>query len=448
MSKKRVLLVEDDSVFCIAVNRTIGDLATVKVAQNARQAFVHIKESFFDVAIVDLNLNGPLEGLEILKEIKSTRPRTHCIILSGQDEEEIVIKAYEMGCDQFFVKRQFQRILKSYLQRLLGNDSETCAKLTEIFKSFQTKDPELVEDLKKLCSMSFSQQTLFLSGPSGSGKTLLAKALHRISTFSEGPFIHVNCAEISPSLFESEFFGHVKGAFTGASANKPGKVLQANGGTLFLDEIATLPMEMQQKLLKVLDEKRFSPVGSNEVVTTQFFLISATWENLEHNIELGNFRHDLWFRISGLNFELPPLSQRPLDIPFLLKELLCQGPQRVHLAPDMWKFLQRYSWPGNIRELSKFAQYLLSYNKGKISLNEGMAFFKNIKSANAMLPEMIPELTETQQNYISSQGLRHFIRLTEKDAVEKKLKENGGKVLACAKDLKISSSAFYRILNS
>jgi DNA-binding NtrC family response regulator len=279
---------------------------------------------------------------------------------------------------------------------------------------------------------------LFISGPTGTGKSLLGKLIHEI-THPEASLVHLNCSEIAENLLESELFGHEKGAFTGADQKKEGKLKLAHGGTLFLDEVATMPMSMQQKLLKALDEKTFYPVGSSTAVKCEFTLVTATCENIFDKMFKKEFREDFYHRISGFQFRLKPLSERSDDIDLLLKHFQKLSPRRYVIKSDALNLLKKHSWPGNIRELKKTCERFSQGTKGIVdgALVSTMLGFDNTSK---------PSVQSDWEDHVFQHGLKSYIGQIEKEAVEESMRRNNGKITACIKELKISSSAFYRIL--
>ena len=243
---------------------------------------------------------------------------------------------------------------------------------------------------------------------------------------------------MAENLLESELFGHEKGAFTGADQKKDGKLKLAHGGTLFLDEVATMPMSMQQKLLKALDEKTFYPVGSSVPVRAEFTLVTATCENLQEKMTNKEFREDFFHRISGFQFHLKSLSERTGDIDLLIRHFQSLSPRRYVIKPEALELMKKHSWPGNIRELRKTSE----------RFSQGISGIIDAPMIQRMLGVKVKEqdLTEEWEEHVFQHGLKSYIAQLERRAVEEAMKRNKGKITACIKELKISSSAFYRIL--
>lgn len=436
MSKKiiKILICDDDKYFRMALKDTVLEHALVFEAGSEAAAEALIESEYFDMAIIDMDIDGPLSGIKILKLCKSRA--IHSIILSSQNDEEIIEQAYNSGCDHFLAKSNFRTHLEPYIHKykknVLNND------LSQFFeKKYITQDAELKNNISELCKINLKSKTIFITGETGVGKSLIGELLHGQTYDESKPFIHLNCSEIPENLIESELFGHEKGAFTGANQKKIGKLELANGGTLFLDEIATMPITMQKKLLKALDQKSFYPLGSDKEVQSEFTLISATCEDLFEKISAGEFRKDLFFRVSGLNLDIKPLRSRKNDIPLLTKFFLARSPRRFIMKECAINTLSKYSWPGNIRELKKIIDLLSTREKG-IIYAEDISF-------NNFFSESEPILSAQQRDFIQQNGLRAFITSIEKEAVRMSLDHNQGKVSKTIKDLQISASAFYRI---
>ncbi len=228
---------------------------------------------------------------------------------------------------------------------------------------FITRDPHIAALLRQLQQAAPTEACILLQGESGTGKNVLARMIHRLSTRANFPFVEVNCAAIPSELLESEFFGHVKGAFTGATATRSGRFLAANHGTLFLDEIGEVPLYLQAKFLKAVQERTFEPVGSDKSVTVNVRIISATNRNLKDAVEARQFRADLYYRLSVITLHIPPLRQRKADIPLLIEhfmnQLVARGYHRAVLAPDVLRLFLDYPWPGNVRELENVLEHAL-----------------------------------------------------------------------------------------
>ena len=370
--KINILICDDDKYFRLALKSLLKHHGQITEASTEAEAKDFIKDNFFDMALIDMDIDGPYSGIEILK--KTAQKKIHSIILSSQNCSMAIEKAYQNGCHHFLTKRHFQTHLEPYIEKFKKfylNDN-----LSSFFqKKFITQNTELKHQIKELCKINLQEKCVFITGETGVGKSLIGELLHSQTYDQSKPFIHLNCAEIPEDLIEAELFGYKKGAFTGAQIDKKGKLELAHNGTLFLDEIGTMSSSMQNKLLKAIEQKTFYPVGSEEVISSNFTLITATCEDIFEKIQKGLFRKDLFFRISGHNLDIKPLRQRKDDIPLLIEHFLNQSPRRFIIKEDAIDSLLQYGWPGNIRELKKQIELLSSKDKGIIYASDISWFY-------------------------------------------------------------------------
>lgn len=432
-SKLSILIIEDDKYARLNLREILAPYGVLEEASDAETAFQKLKEYTFDIVITDIEL-GTSSGVDIIPTI--VKKGSHCIVVSSYESEAIIEKAYTSGASHYLAKFKLREQLPVYINKYLQNKSDRFEKF--LTDEFITQDPETIQELRRLCEINLKNQNLFISGATGTGKSLLGKLIHDI-THPDAPLVHLNCSEVSETLLESELFGHEKGAFTGAESKKDGKLKLANGGTLFLDEVATMSLGMQQKLLKALDEKTFYPVGSSTPVRSDFTLISATCEGILEKVEKKEFREDLYYRLSGFHFHLKSLSERPYDIEPLIKFFQKKASRRFVIKPEAMESLSKHLWPGNVRELSKVCERFSQSLTGIVDLDL-------VKKTIISKPQGPSSLQEGWQEHVIQHGLRSYIASVEKKAVEEAMKRNNGKITACIKDLKISSSAFYRIL--
>jgi DNA-binding NtrC family response regulator len=428
-------LIEDDLLSRIGLEAKLQESAKVTTAASSEEAKQKIKYNNFDMAFVDLDLDRELAGLELVKLIKEKSIYT--IVLSGREDDVIIETAYQNGCDDYLVKpytkKSLELVFKKFNQQ---HNKKNSLKLLQ--EKLQTTDTELLAQLEVIGQSLLSERPIFLTGETGTGKTYLAKFIHELSSNgSKQPFIHLNCSEISESLLESELFGHEKGAFTGAIKNKKGMLELADGGILFLDEIATMPMTLQKKLLKAIEEKAFYPVGSEALVTSRFRLISATCENLQDKILKGEFRSDLYFRIEGFNVHLKALRERTDDLADLVKSFQKKSERRFIFEPEAKEMFRTYAWPGNIRELAKVMDILQLKENGKVTTLDLKKLFAETKQVEALNIDEVKEM-----------GLNSYVEKMEMAIVSATLKKNKDKVRKTLTDLKLSNNAFYRILEN
>ncbi|MFN7825743.1 MAG: sigma-54-dependent transcriptional regulator [Pseudobdellovibrionaceae bacterium] len=412
----------------------------IQEASDGRAAVQNVMEHDFDLVMMDVRM-PEMNGLEALAQIKENDPRTFVVIMTAHSNLQDAVTAIRDGAYDYLEKPVNPEKLVSIVKKSL--------EAREMVSSLALSNPIFDDDVDsefvgssqkmkdvfgliyKLCKVD---TTVLIRGENGTGKELVAKAIHFNSPKKSGPFIAVNCGAIPETLMESEFFGHEKGAFTGASERKIGKFQVANNGTLFLDEIGELPLEMQVKLLRVLQEKKFTPVGSNREVKTNARIVAATNRNLEKMIEEEIFREDLFYRLNVMPIFLPPLRERKDDIPLLAQHFIKKHTKnfpesQIHsLHPLTTEALKSYRWPGNIRELENtIERAFIVESSTQIQLQS--------------LPEQmrsldIPESREADSSFDSSLpreprgGLDYelFKEQAEKEFIISALKANRGKI--------------------
>lgn len=426
------LIIEDDKYARLNLQEILRPFGVLEEAIDVIDARNKLSQYNYDVVITDIEL-GNGSGVDLIEMI--VKKGSHCIVVSSYEAEEVVEMAYNLGAKHYLSKFKLKEQLPAYIQKFILKREDALDKI--IKQQFITQDDELINDLKKLSEINWKNQSLFISGPTGTGKSLLGKLIHEI-THPNANLVHLNCSEVAENLLESELFGHEKGAFTGADKKIEGKLKLANGGTLFLDEVATMPISMQQKLLKALDEKSFFPVGSSTPIKSEFTLVTATCENIQDKILKKEFREDLFHRICGFQFKIRPLKDRLNDIELIIKHYQKVLPRRFVIKPAALEVLKKYSWPGNIRELKKVCEQLSQVSSGVIEASQ-IESILDIKSPTSLDKE-------EWLDFVFEHGLKSYISLIERKAAEEAIKRNQGKITACIKDLKISTSAFYRIM--
>ena len=432
----KILIVDDEKLARLNIMKQIDDSFTVIESNSYDDALRKISNQTFDICYIDLKLDDSKEllGLKLIPE--AVKKGFYTVVMTSIEDEDTAELAYDQGCQDVYNKGNEEEHISETINRyFLSKESFT---EDHLFKELiQTQNKKYKEELKKLLKVIPTEIPLSILGESGTGKSFLARAVHELSK-RKGKFVELNCATFSGDTLKSELFGHCKGSFTGAVADKIGKLQEANNGTLFLDEIGSMSLEMQEGLLKAIEEKNFYPVGSNKVVKSDFRVICATLDDLELLIKSGKFRFDLFQRISGYTFTQPALRDRKDDIFPILKNKL-QGSRKIIFKDEAKKILETYSWPGNIRELLRFAEVISLNNSGIIKAEDVIDFAKSstFKQKRALVDDYHYEM-------IKKHGLKDFLEMFNKEVVAKALEENGNKVRQAISELGISSATFYR----
>jgi DNA-binding NtrC family response regulator len=371
----RILIIDDDPIVADSLAQFFSNEGCKAVSVYSPSAALHeltqAKESpagAYQVAICDINL-PEMGGLELLREIMKSHRQTAVIMLTGYGTVETAVQALRLGAIDFLTKPVVDDELRLGLERALRHHElakENNTMRTRLEDSFGLGnmvggDHRMLKIYETVHAVANSRTTVLMTGESGVGKSMIASAIHQASNRQAQSYVELACGSIPETLLESELFGHVKGAFTGAHADKVGKFLAADGGTLFLDEINSASPAMQLKLLRVLQERKFEPVGSNETIEVDVRVILASNQALEDLVASGQFRQDLYYRINVVKIEMPPLRDRVGDIQTLAEHFLDQqalelGRQFTGFAPEALDALRRYSYPGNVRELSNIIE--------------------------------------------------------------------------------------------
>ena len=364
----RVLVLDDEPVTLTALSTILSQQGITPLTANSlREASAILTSTVPDVAIVDVYL-GSEDGLRLVEEIKRRLPDVGVVVISAEDTQTLAEKAMRCGADTFLSKPIAPAALLLHVRKLaeLRRERQRTIDLERelkrsiernLFPSIITQGDAMKSVLRLVEKVAPRELSVLLFGESGTGKELIARAIHELSHRKKGSFVELNCAALPVTLVESELFGHEKGAFTGAIASRAGKMEQAHGGTLFLDEIGELPLEVQPKLLRALQEKRITRVGGKGTIDCDFRIVCATNRDLVREVREGRFREDLFYRIAVFPLRLPPLRERMEDVDALLAHFLRdEGLRNPRITPGARDILLRYTWPGNIRELKNFAQ--------------------------------------------------------------------------------------------
>ncbi|MBO9665273.1 MAG: sigma-54-dependent Fis family transcriptional regulator [Bdellovibrio sp.] len=394
MRTQRVLILDDESSLRTALFRVLDRKGLNVITANKIEEAKVLSQGDVpvDLAIVDLNLPDG-DGIEFMTWLKSINPATEVIILTGHATIESAIRATQKGAFHFVTKPFNLEELMSLIEKALTHkklqqeNQQLRSELNKKYKFDQiVGSSEQIQNVLRLIErVADSDSTVLVTGESGTGKELIARAIHYNSPRATGPFIPINCGAIPAELLESELFGHMKGAFTGAIANRIGRFEMADGGTIFLDEIGDLEPSLQVKLLRALQERSFEPVGSTKTVSVNVRVIAATNINLDEAVEEGRFREDLYYRLNVIPLQVPALRERKTDIPLLLNHFMeifnkNKGRGLTGIAPDALEALTNYPWPGNIRELENLVERMtILKGQGSIEVSDLPPKYKTIK---------------------------------------------------------------------
>ena len=365
----RILLVDDDPNFRRVAAHHLGELGgEVLTAGTGEEALALLRGERFDLLLSDVKMPG-MDGMALLREVRRLDASLPIILVTAHGDIEMAVEAMQLGATDFITKPFDRARLREKAERALRLprlERENQALREELasrfsFQSIIGSSPAMRGLFELMSRVLHREATVLILGESGTGKELVARALHYAGPRAGGNFVAVNCAAIPATLLESELFGHVKGAFTGAEAAREGRFVLASGGTLFLDEIGDMPLELQAKLLRVLQERVVEPVGSSRPVPVDVRIITATHRNLEAMIAAGEFRQDLFYRLNVVPLPIPPLRDRLEDLPLLVKHFLARlGAPEIALEPEVFDKLRRHDWPGNVRELENTIERALA----------------------------------------------------------------------------------------
>ena len=448
MSNEHLALIIDDEPDIIELLEiTLSRMGVrCRTAQNLAEARKLLKQEHFDLCLSDMRLPDG-DGIDFVRHIQKTATQVPVAMITAHGNMETAIEALKAGAFDFVSKPVDLKVLRDLVKSALALTERPKA-VKGAGQSILLGNSAIMEKTRQIISkLARSQAPVHISGPSGAGKELAARLIHEQGSRAAQPFVPVNCGAIPPELMESEFFGHKKGSFTGATSDKQGLFQAAEGGTLFLDEVADLPLNMQVKLLRAIQEMAVRPVGMETEVPVNVRILSATHKDLAQMVETDAFRQDLYYRINVIELPMPSLHQRPEDIPLLVEHLLRKisdswATPYQRISKPALQALQAYRFPGNVRELENILERAMTLCDGKL-----------IQPDDLQLPESSPDFTDTviiDQSDISAQdltlGLDPALNNQEREAIIKALEQTRYNKTAAAKLLGISFRALrYRI---
>ena len=436
-----VLVVDDESAIRESLTGILEDENyRTSIAENGEACLDLLRNQHFDVVLLDIWLPG-MDGLEVLERIKEVEDRPEVVMISGHGNIETAVRATKLGAYDFLEKPLLLEktliVVKNAAEARRLRSENLELKRQALSRGEIVGESVPMKALRQQINlMAPTNGRVLIYGESGTGKELVARAIHAQSPRKDAMFVEVNCAAIPEDMIESELFGHRRGAFPGASADKEGKFQKADGGTLFLDEVGDMSLKTQSKVLRTLDEGRFVPVGLEEPTRVDARVIAATNKDLEDEISKGNFREDLFYRLNVIPFFVPPLRERKEDVPLLtryfLKEFSGQYSRRAkEISDDAIDLLSRYSWPGNIRELRNVIERIVIMNPTVHKLDR-----------KHLPPLLYREGSRRTAGEFSS--LHQARAAYERDYILKKLDENHGNISRTAEVLGLERSHMYR----
>jgi two-component system nitrogen regulation response regulator NtrX len=446
----KILIVDDEPRICDTLSGLVRNAGyQAQTCSSGEQALDQIKDEIFDVVMLDVMLPGK-DGLETLEEIRKIAPLSKVLMMSGHSDLSMAVKATKLGASNFFEKPlnpdQILMTLKSIdEQQALEKKVAQLKHLVEQDEVMLGEAPLMKELKKTIARTAPSEGRILIFGENGTGKELVARAIHRQSFRTNGPFVSLNCAALPRDLVESELFGYEKGAFTGAIRRKPGRFEQAEGGTLFLDEIGDMGLDTQAKLLRVLEENEALRLGGNKPYQFNVRIISATNKNLDEEISAGRFREDLFYRLNVIPIMVPPLRDRKTDIPLLARYFLQKICEKMGKALKQWGtgtevLLKTYTWPGNVRELKNLVERIIIMCEGTVIQKADIERILGSESRLQNHNETIPSLGEL--------SFKKLMEQYEKKILIKGFRDAEGNVSKMARQFKIDRANLHRKLKA
>ena len=447
MAGQRILIVDDDAIIRDSLREFLRvEGYKCEGADGFNQALSELEKQRYNLVITDVNMPDA-DGFELLRVMRKRYTDLVTIVITGYGTIESAVEAIKMGAYDYLTKPivddEIRMVVTRALeqQSLLAENRDLKQQLRSQFglENVIGHDFKMLKVFELVEAVADSKATVMISGQSGTGKSLIARAIHQRSDRRDKPFVEVSCGALPETLLESELFGHTRGAFTGAIGSKDGRFVAADGGTIFLDEINSATPGLQVKLLRVLQERQFEPVGSNQTITVDVRVVLASNKELVEEVRVGRFREDLYYRINVVNIELPRLADRKTDVPLLAERFLrsmcaTHGKEKLGVTNDAMKYLEDYNWPGNVRELENV-------------MERAVVLSKHAHIEPGDLPEHIVERSEQNKAVGHRQmSLREALEEPEKRILEQVLRENNWNRQLTAESLQINRTTLYKKL--